>query len=299
MSIHRSGFVNIIGNPNVGKSTLMNALVGERFSIITNKPQTTRHRIIAIINEPNYQIVFSDTPGIIDQPGYKMQKAMNSQVFGALEDADILIYMTDVSEERFIHPTLLKKLQSIEVPIYLVINKIDISNQEEVEDLSDWWHERIEFDHTFAISAKEKEGTSGLFNFILNDLKEGPEYFPKDQFTDRPEKFFVSEIIREKILELFHQEIPYSCEVIVSSFKEKESKRGPLVHIQATIVAGRKSQKNILIGKGGSAIKNLGIKSRLSIETFLDKPVHLELHVKVKSKWRDNDQLLKSYGYLN
>ena len=277
----------------------MNALVGERFSIITNKPQTTRHRIIAIINEPEYQIVFSDTPGIIDQPGYKMQKAMNTSVMGALEDADILIYMTDVVEEKFIHPNLLKRLKDVEVPIYLVINKIDLSDQKTVEDLATWWNEIISFDQIFAISAIEKEGTQGLFNIILTNLGEGPEYFPKDQFTDRPEKFFVSEIIREKILEQFHQEIPYSCEVIVTSFKEKSTKKGMMTHIQCLIIVGRKSQKSILIGKGGAAIKKLGISARKDIELFLEKSVHLELHVKVKDKWRDNEKLLKSYGYLN
>lgn len=297
--MHKSGFVNIIGHPNVGKSTLLNSLIGEKLSIITNKPQTTRHRIIAIINEDDYQIVFSDTPGLIDEPHYKMQSAMNSFAYSALEDADILIYMTDVTEDKAIDPALANRINQLDVCKILIINKIDISDHEHIDKTSSWWSERINFDHICAISAKEKAGVDGLIKIIIENLNEGPPFYPKDQFTDKSERFFVSEIIRENILSQYHQEIPYSCEVVVNSFKKKESKRGPLIHISADIIVNRKTQKSIIIGKGGTAIKQLGISSRKSIEEFLGQKIFLELHVKVKEKWRDDDRSLKSYGYLH
>ncbi len=297
--MHKSGFVNIIGNPNVGKSTLLNALIGERLSIITNKPQTTRHRIIAIINEPEYQIIFSDTPGIITEPHYKMQSAMNSFALSALEDADILIYMTDTLESPEIDPKVLRSLKQLETPKILIINKMDVSTQDQIEKLSSWWSDQVDFDHICAISALENVGVEGIQNLIASHLPEGPAYYPKDQFTDKSERFFVSEIIRENILTKYHQEIPYSCEVIVHTFKDRQSRSGPMIHIMADIIVNRKTQKSIIIGKGGSAIKALGTDARKAIETFLDKKVFLELHVKIKEKWRDDDRSLKSYGYLH
>ncbi len=296
--MHKSGFVNIIGKPNVGKSTLLNALIGEKLSIITNKPQTTRHRIIAIINEEDYQVVFSDTPGIITDPHYKMQTAMNSFAYSALEDADVLLYLTDTVEPPEISDELVQQLNNMESPKILVINKMDISNTEQIGEIQKWWMDKVQFDQVCAISAMEKVGTNELLTLILGHLSEGPAYYPKDQFTDKSERFFVSEIIREKILQLYHQEIPYSCEVIVNSFKERESKSGPMIHIMADIIVNRKTQKSIIIGKGGSAIKKLGTEARKDIETFLEQKVFLELHVKVKEKWRDDDRSLKSYGYL-
>jgi GTPase len=296
---HKSGFVNIIGNPNVGKSTLLNALIGEKLSIITNKPQTTRHRILAIINENDYQIVFSDTPGIIDEPHYKMQSAMNSFAYSAFEDADVLVYMTDTIQEKELSQNIIQRLTNLQVPSILVINKIDLSNQEQLTELVKWYTDQVNFKYVCAISALENEGVKGLLQIMVDNLPVNPPYYPKDQFTDRSERFFISEIIREKILTLYHQEIPYSCEVIVNSFKEEPSRSGPMIHIMADIIVNRKTQKSIIIGKGGISIKQLGTDARKSIEEFLESKVFLELHVKVKEKWRDDDNTLKSYGYLH
>ena len=295
---HKSGFVNIIGAPNVGKSTLLNSLLGEKLSIITNKPQTTRHRIIAIANTDNYQIVFSDTPGIIDDPGYKMQKAMNAFAFSALEDADILIYMVDLTDPTFLSPEMVQKIKKCTCPKLLVLNKIDASDQERVTELLDQLQTDLADFKPIAISALEEAGTQELLQHIESLLPEGPPYYPKDQFTDRSERFFVSEIIREKILELYHQEIPYSCEVIVTSFKQDNNRDDQLIRIGADIIVNRKTQKSILIGKAGSAIKKLGIAARKDVEAFLENKVYLELYVKVKEKWRDDERSLKSYGYL-
>ena len=294
---HKSGFVNIIGYPNVGKSTLMNALLGERMSIITNKPQTTRHRIIGIWNDDMHQIVFSDTPGIIDSPHYKMQESMNTFAYSTFEDADVMIYMTDVLEEQKIEEKALKKLQKLKVPVFLLINKIDRSSQERVEEAIEYWKSVFSFTHIFPVSALEKEGLEKIINEIKAHLPLNPPYYPKDQLTDKSERFFVSEIIREKILELYHQEVPYSCEVIVTSFKEGESRNGPIVRIAAEIYVSRKTQKSIIIGKGGSMIKKLGMESRKAIQTFLDQNVFLELHVRVKEDWRDSERELKHFGY--
>lgn len=298
--MHKAGFVNIIGKPNVGKSTLLNALIGEKLSIITHKPQTTRHRILAIINEDNYQVVFSDTPGIIEEPGYKMQNAMNRSAYSTLEDADVLLFMTEIDDHPAIEAKLVKRISDLEVPVFLILNKIDLVN-----DLSkckhhiETWSQMVKFDKVFMISALKEQNTSELLNSIIESLPESPPYYPKDQFTDRSERFFVSEIIREKILLLYHQEIPYSCEIMVESFKDKESKKGPIIHISASIIVNRKTQKSIIIGKKGSAIKKLGSEARKDIESFLESPVFLELHVKVKEKWRDDERYLKSYGYLH
>ena len=295
--MHKSGFVNIIGNPNVGKSTLMNALLGERMCIITNKPQTTRHRIIGIWNDDNYQIVFSDTPGIIDDPHYKMQESMNHYAFSTFEDADVMIYMTDILEEQKIDDRLLEKLNNLSVPLFLLVNKVDQSSQEKVVEVIEFWKQKIKVSKVFPISALEKQGIEHILEEIMTLLPEGPPYYPKDQLTDKSERFFVSEIIREKILELYHQEIPYSCEVIVDSFKEGESRSGKIIRIAADIYVSRRSQKSILIGKNGHMIKRLGTEARKSIETFLEEKVFLELRVKVKENWRDDERLLKHFGY--
>lgn len=296
--MHRSGFVNIIGRPNVGKSTLMNALVGERMSIITSKPQTTRHRIIGIINDEDYQVVFSDTPGIIDAPAYRMQEAMNRFVEATFEDADIMMFVTEVGETYADDDPVLERLRAVEAPLFLVLNKIDQVSEERVLQLIQEWNERLSFTETIPVSALHKANTDRLLEVILQHLPEGPAYYPKDQLTDRPERFFVSEIIREKILVLYHQEVPYSSEVIVTSFKEDETNKGePLVRIGADIYVARNTQKAIIIGKGGSAIKQLGMEARKDIEKFLEKKVYLELHVKVKDNWRDDDRMLKHFGY--
>ena len=283
----------------MGKSTLLNALVGEKLSIITNKPQTTRHRILAILNEAEYQIVFSDTPGIVREPAHKMHAAMNTSAYSALEDADILIYMTDVLEEQYIDFKLAKRIKAEDVPTFLVINKIDLSDEVTLKILLDSWTKELNFDHICAISAKEKAGIDGLLKLIISHLKKGPAYYPKDQFSDKSERFFVSEIIREQILIQFHQEIPYSCEVVVHHFKEQMSKNGSIVNIKADIILNRQSQKSILIGKNGKAIKTLGTEARKAIELFLGQRVFLELYVRVKEKWRDDERMLKSYGYIS
>jgi len=296
--MHKSGFINIIGRPNVGKSTLMNALVGEQMSIITNKPQTTRHRIIGIISEDDYQMVFSDTPGFITDPAYKMQEAMNSFVFSTFEDADCMLFVTDTLEKYEEDDQVIERLKKVTVPLFLVINKTDIAKPIEIVTLIQTWNKRVQFTETIPISALEKNNTDTLLKLILDRLPEGPPFYPKDQLTDKSERFFVSEIIREKILIQYQQEIPYSCEVIVEEFKETKSNKGePLVRIRAVIYVSRKTQKSILIGKGGSAIKNLGMAARKGIEAFLGSKVFLELFVKVKDNWRDDDKQLKHFGY--
>lgn len=296
--MHKSGFVNIIGQPNVGKSTLMNALVGEQMSIITNKPQTTRHRILGIVSDENYQIVFSDTPGIVRDPSYKMHEAMNRYVSTTFEDADVMLFVTSVEEQYSKGDPIMEQLAKVEVPLFLVINKIDATNEERVIELINFWKKQVTFTETIPISALEKQNTEQLLQLILQYLQEGPVYYPKDQLTDRPERFFVSEIIREKILILYQQEVPYSCEVVVIAFQEDETKTGePLIRIGAEIYVARKTQKAIIIGKNGSAIKQLGTDARKSIEAFLEKKVFLELHVKIKDNWRDDERMLRHFGY--
>lgn len=296
--MHKSGFVNIIGRPNVGKSTLMNALVGERMSIITHKPQTTRHRIIGIVSEENYQIVFSDTPGIIQDPSYKMHQAMNNSVKTTFEDADIMLFVTEQNETYAADDPIIGRLKRIKTLLFLVINKIDQSTPEATATFIKGWNERVPFAESIPISALKKQNTERLLDTIIKTLPEGPVYYPKDQLTDRPERFFVSEIIREKILLFYKQEIPYSCEVIVTEFKEQQTNKGEdLVRIYATIFVARKTQKSIIIGKAGAAIKKLGTAARKDIETFLEKKVFLELFVKVKDNWRDDERWLKQFGY--
>ncbi|WMX13008.1 MULTISPECIES: GTPase Era [unclassified Aureispira] len=294
---HRSGFVNIIGRPNVGKSTLMNALVGERMSIITNKPQTTRHRIIGIVSDEDYQIVFSDTPGFIKDPSYEMQESMNKFVSGSFKDGDIMVLVVDVTETYDNDNPLFKKLQGVEVPLFLVLNKKDLVDEGVLLNKVLEWKDKADFQEIIPISALQNKGTDVLLECILDNLPIGPVYYPKDQFTDRPERFFVSEIIREKILMNYYQEIPYSCEVVVDAFKEDPDPKKNLVRIHATIFVARASQKNIIIGKKGAAIKKVGIDARYAIEKFLEKKIYLELFVKVKDNWRNDDKMLKSFGY--
>lgn len=297
-TIHRSGFVNIIGNPNVGKSTLMNALVGERMSIITAKPQTTRHRIIGILSGDDFQMVFSDTPGIIKNPAYKMQEIMNRSVQTTFEDADMMLFVTECQEKYADDDPIFEQLKNMQVPLFLVVNKSDITDTDILIQTIKWWNERVAFTETVPISALQKTNTETLLELIKKYLPEGPAYYPKDQLTDRPERFFVSEIIRERILELYHQEIPYSTEVHVDSFKETTTTEGkPLVRIYAHIFVARESQKAILLGKNGSSIKQLGTVARLSIEKWLESKVFLELHIKVKKDWRDDERQLRHFGY--
>jgi len=289
---HKAGFVNIIGNPNVGKSTLMNALVGEPLSIITSKAQTTRHRILGIVNAEDYQILFSDTPGII-QPAYKLQESMMDFVDTAFEDADILIYMVELGETAVKNERFFRKLQSAEVPILLLINKIDLGNQEKLNEQVELWQKQIPNAEIYPVSALENFGTSQVFNRILELLPESPAYYPKDALTDKSERFFVNETIREKILLYFQKEIPYSVEVETEAFKEEED----IIRINAVIMVERDSQKGIIIGHKGSAIKKIGMEARKDLEKFFDKKIHLELFVKVNKDWRKNENQLRRFGY--
>lgn len=296
--MHRSGFVNIIGHPNVGKSTLMNALVGERMSIITNKPQTTRHRILGILSGDDFQVVFSDTPGVVEKPAYKMHQAMNSFVQSTFEDADLMLLVVDVTETWQEEDHLLQKLAKVKMPLLLVINKIDKADEAKLEEVKSFWEKALPNAEQMPISALKLINTTELLEKVKGLLPEGPEYYPKDQLTDRPERFFVSEIIREKILQLYHQEIPYATQVVTESFKATETTKGAaLVRIAATIYVERATQKSILIGKNGESIKKLGSNARVDLEKFLEKKVFLELFVKVKDNWRDDDRLLKEFGY--
>jgi len=279
--MHKSGFVNIVGRPNVGKSTLMNIMVGEKMSIITNKPQTTRHRIIGIVSTPDSQIVFSDTPGIISDPAYKMQEAMNRFVASTFEDADVMLFVTDTEEKYKKNDPIITRLQRVKIPLFLLINKTDLSTPDKIITLIQWWNKLINFKETIPISALNKKNVDTVLKLIVDNLPEGPVYYPKDQLTDRNERFFISEIIREKILLFYHQEIPYSCEVIVNSFKNTVTKSNePIVRIASTIFVARESQKNILIGKGGSAIKRLGASARKDMEDWLESKVFLEMQLK-------------------
>ncbi|MBK8506807.1 MAG: GTPase Era [Saprospiraceae bacterium] len=289
----KSGFVNIIGRPNVGKSTLMNALVGERMSIITYKPQTTRHRIIGIVSGEDYQLVFSDTPGFVHDPSYKMHEKMNRYVFTTFEDADVMLMVVDRSDKYDEDHVLIQKLKNVSCPVLLIINKMDLMDEADLETMRTYYSELLPEAHLYSISALQETNTQALFDQIVAHLPEGPAYFPPDQLSDRPQRFFVAEIIRENIFLLYREEIPYSCEVAIESFKEEEN----IIRIEALIFVSRKSQQSIIIGKGGSAIKQLGIDSRQKMETFLEKKVFLQLHVKVREDWRNNDRLLEKLGY--
>ncbi|NDV67635.1 GTPase Era [Dysgonomonas sp. 25] len=290
--MHKSGFVNIVGNPNVGKSTLTNLLVGEKISIITSKAQTTRHRILGIVNTPDYQIVYSDTPGVL-RPNYKLQESMLNFSESALGDADVLLYMTDVVERIDKNSDFLAKVQRTEAPVLLLINKIDQSNQQELEKLVEEWKELLPKAEIYPISALSKFNIATIQKRILELLPESPPYFEKDAMTDRPARFFVTEIIREKILLYYQKEIPYSVEVVVEEFKEEDK----IIRIRALIIAERTTQKGIIIGHQGKALKKVGMMARKDIERFFDKKVFLEMYVKVEKDWRSRDNLLKQFGY--
>lgn len=294
----KSGFVNIIGRPNAGKSTLMNALVGERMSIITHKPQTTRHRIIGILNSPEFQIVFSDTPGYVKKPNYKMHEAMNRFVEGTVEDADLMLFVFDMTEELEDDNPVIPVLKQTEAPILLILNKKDLVAEQRIQDVTGWWKKRLNIAETIAVSALETSVSTALLDKILYYLPEGAPFYPEDQLTDRPERFFVSEIIREKILLQFGDEIPYSTEVAIESYQESQTNAGePLTRIQAVIFVMRESQKAIILGKGGAAIKKLGTAARTEIERFIQTKVFLQITVKVRDNWRDDEKALQRFGY--
>ena len=289
---HKAGFVNIVGNPNVGKSTLMNQLVGEQISIATFKAQTPRHRIMGIVNTPEAQVVFSDTPGVL-KPNYKMQEMMLAFSESALADADILLYVTDVKETPTKNMEFLEKVSKMEIPVILLINKIDESVQDQLGDLVETWHKLLPKAEILPISAKNKFGTDLLMKRILELLPESPAYFDKDQLTDKPAKFFVSEIIREKILRYYDKEIPYSVEVAVERFKEDDR----LIRINAVIYVERDSQKGIIIGHQGQALKKVSAEARKSLEQFFGKKIFLETFVKVDKDWRSSQRELRHFGY--
>lgn len=290
--MHKAGFVNIVGNPNVGKSTLMNQLVGEKISIATFKAQTTRHRIMGIVNTEDMQIVFSDTPGVL-KPNYKMQEMMLQFSESALADADILLYVTDVIEKPEKNTDFLEKVAKMQIPVILLINKIDESDQKTLVALVEKWHGLLPKAEILPISAKNKFGTDVLMKRIKELLPESPAYFDKDQLTDKPAKFFVSEIIREKILRYYDKEVPYSVEVVVERFKEDEKK----IHINAVIYVERDSQKGIIIGHQGQALKKVSTEARKSLERFFDKKIFLETFVKVDKDWRNSQKELNNFGY--
>ena len=294
---HFAGFVNIVGNPNVGKSTLVNALVNEKLSIVTSKPQTTRHRIHALLNDEHFQIVFSDTPGIIRDPRYKMQESMNKFAYSAFEDADVILFVTDIFEKYDDEDSLVQTLKKVDVPFLVIINKMDLDNKNIIGDLADYYKNMFDNEKVFTISAQEKQGTNLLLDDIVGLLPAGPPYYPKDELSDKPERFFASEIIREKILTQYRQEVPYSCEVVVHRFKEEEKNGAPLLMIYADIYVDRKSQKPIIIGNKGESIKKLGIAARTEMEAFFESKVFLDLHVKIKENWRDDDKMMQHFGY--
>ena len=290
--MHKAGFVNIVGNPNVGKSTLMNLLMGERISIATFKAQTTRHRIMGIINSDDAQIVFSDTPGVL-KPNYKLQEEMLAFSVSALQDADVLLYVTDVVETPDKNSEFLEKVKKMKVPVLVLINKIDISNQKDLEKLVALWHECLPEAEIFPISAKVKFNVDHVLERIKELLPDSPPYFDKDQWTDKPARFFVTEIIREKILLYYDKEIPYAVEVVVEQFKEDDKR----IHVNAVIYVERESQKGIIIGHKGFALKKVSTEARKTLEKFFGKSIFLELFVKVDKDWRSNTKRLEAYGY--
>lgn len=289
---HKSGFVNIIGSPNVGKSTLMNVLVGERLSIITSKAQTTRHRIMGIVNGEDFQIVYSDTPGVL-KPNYKLQESMMEFVNTALQDADIILFVTDIYEDIKIEEKVLQKIKNTSAHVLLLVNKIDLSTQDKLEEKVQYWKNEVPKAEVIPVSALEKFNVTYVFDRILALLPESPGFYDKDQLTDKPERFFVSEIIREKILTNYKKEIPYSVEVVVEAFKNEEK----IIKIRAEIMVVRDSQKGIIIGHQGKALKKVGTEARKDMEEFFQKQVFLELFVKVNKDWRDSDTQLKRFGY--
>ncbi len=290
--MHKAGFVNLVGNPNVGKSSLMNLFVGDRISIATFKAQTTRHRILGILSSDDYQIVFSDTPGVL-KPNYKLQEAMLAFSLSALEDADVLLYVTDTIEDSSKNSDFIEKVEKLNIPILVLINKIDLTNQENLISLVEQWHERLPKAKIFPVSAKAKFNTDKVLERIIELLPESPNYFDKDQLTDKPSRFIVSEILREKILLYYDKEIPYSTEVVVNEFHEEDK----IIHISATIYVERESQKGIIIGHRGIALRKVGMEARRDIERFFNKKVFLKTFVKVDSDWRNSDKELKMFGY--
>jgi GTP-binding protein Era len=289
---HKAGFVNIIGNPNVGKSTLMNALVGERLSIITSKAQTTRHRILGIVNSDDYQVVFSDTPGII-KPAYELQESMMDFVKTAFEDADVLIYMVETGEKDLKNEIFFNKIKNLKVPVLLLLNKIDQSSQTDLEKQVSYWKETLPNAEIHPISALENFNIETVMKRIVDLLPESPPFYPKDQLTDKPEKFFVSETIREKILMHYKKEIPYSVEIEIEEFKEEPK----IIRIRAVIMVERDTQKGIIIGHKGSALKRVGTEARKDLEKFFAKKIFMDLYVKVNKNWRSTNSQLKRFGY--
>ncbi|QYA25270.1 GTPase Era [Gramella sp. MT6] len=289
---HKAGFVNIIGNPNVGKSTLMNAFVGERLSIITSKAQTTRHRILGIVNGEDFQVILSDTPGII-KPAYELQASMMDFVKSAFEDADVLIYIVEIGEQGLKDEAFFNKIAHSEVPVLLLLNKIDKSNQEQLEEQVKYWSEKVPTAEIHPISALEGFNVSEVFNRIIELLPESPAFYPKDTLTDKPERFFVNEIIREKILIHYKKEIPYSVEIETSEFFEEDE----IIRMRSVIMVERETQKGIIIGHKGAALKRVGVEARKDLEKFFGKQVHLELYVKVNKNWRSDSKQLRRFGY--
>lgn len=292
MTKHKAGFINIIGNPNVGKSTLMNRLVGEKLSIITNKAQTTRHRILGIVNDEHFQMIFSDTPGII-KPAYEMQESMMQFVKTALKDADILIYMVEIGEQALKDEAFFEKIIHTKIPVLLLLNKIDNSSQEVLNEQVAYWQEKVPNAEIFPMSALENFNVSELFNRLIELLPESPPYYPKDALTDKPERFFVNEIIREKILLNYQKEVPYAVEVETEEFIEEDN----IIRIRAIINVERDTQKGIIIGHKGEKLKKVGVEARKDLEAFFDKQIHLEMFVKVNKDWRKNDYQLRRLGY--
>ncbi len=289
---HKAGYVNIIGNPNVGKSTLMNAFVGERLSIITSKAQTTRHRILGIVNGDDFQILFSDTPGII-KPAYELQSSMMDFVKSAFEDADVLIYMVEIGEKALKDEDFFKKITNTKIPVLLLLNKIDKSTQEKLVEQVEYWQEKVPNAEVYPISALENFNVQNIFNRIVELIPNSPPFYPKDQLTDKPERFFVNEAIREKILMRYKKEIPYSVEIETEEFFEEEK----IIKIRSVIMVERDSQKGIIIGHKGSALKRVGAEARKDLEKFFDKKIYLELYVKVNKDWRSNKNQLRRFGY--
>lgn len=289
---HKAGFVNIIGNPNVGKSTLMNAFVGEKLSIITSKAQTTRHRILGIVNGEDFQMILSDTPGII-KPAYDLQQSMMDFVKSAFEDADILVYMVEIGEQALKDENFFRKIVSSEIPVLLLLNKIDTSNQEQLEEQVQLWTKKVPNAEIYPISALQGFNVGEVFTRIVELLPESPAFYPKDQLTDKPERFFVNEIIREKILMHYKKEIPYSVEIDTEEFFEEEE----IIRMRSIIMVERETQKGIIIGHKGAALKRVGVEARQDLEKFFGKQVHLELYVKVNKNWRNDARQLKRFGY--
>jgi GTP-binding protein Era len=292
--MHKAGFVNIIGNPNVGKSTLMNSFVGEKLSIITSKAQTTRHRILGIVNGEDFQVVISDTPGII-KPAYELQSSMMDFVKAALDDADVLVYMVEIGEKDLKDEKLFEKIVNSKIPVLLLINKIDISNQEELEDYAQMWKEKVPNAEIHPVSALKNFQIKEVFDRIVELLPDSPPFYPKDQLTDKPERFFVNEIVREKILTYYKKEIPYSVEILTEEFFEEEK----IIRIRSVIMVERESQKGIVIGHKGVALKRVGTSARRDLEAFFGKQIHIELYVKVNKNWRSNQNQLRRFGYNN